>query len=187
VLDHKLLLEPARRLLKPRCARARHGPGLQRAPLLKHPAALAQPGPPTMGAGTKPRRVELDRHTLRRLRPRLPVVPARPLALELLLGLAQRGAPPRPRPKMLRQLIAARLAVELVLAPIRLRRPGQDLARDLLIAAIGSPRGVRGDLRPVDRDSPDPDQPALRQSERTDVNNSASAASWRTRNSAIVE
>src|ERR671924_474897 len=88
---------------------------------------------------------------------------------------------------MLRQLIAARLAVELVLAPVRLRRLGQDLARDLLIAAICSASGVRGDLRPVDRDNPDPDQPALRQSERTDVNNSASAASWRTRNSAIVE
>jgi hypothetical protein len=66
---------------------------------------------------------------------------------------------PRARAQPLGQLIAPRLAVELVLAAVHLRRLGQDLARDLLIAAIGSPRGVRGDLRPVDRHNPDPDQP----------------------------
>ena len=115
-----------------------------------------------MGAGDKPRRVELDLHSLGRLGRRLRrVVLPRTLALELFLCLAQRGAPPRARPQPLGQLIAARLAVELVLAAVRLRRLGQDLARDLLIAAVGSPGGVRGDLRPIDRDHPDPDQPRL--------------------------
>jgi hypothetical protein len=47
-----------------------------------------------MGAGNKPRRVELDSHTLGRLGLRLRVVLRRPLALELFPGLAQGGAPP---------------------------------------------------------------------------------------------
>jgi hypothetical protein len=114
-----------------------------------------------MGAGNKPRRVELDRHSLGRLDLRLRVVLRRPLALELFPCLAQRRAPASARAQPLRQFIAARLAIKLVLAAVRLRRLGQDLARDLLIAAVGRARGVRGDLRPVDRDNPDPDQPRL--------------------------
>jgi hypothetical protein len=114
-----------------------------------------------MGAGDKPRRVKLDRHSLGRLGLRLRVALGRPLALELFLGFAQRRAPPRARPQLLRQLIAASLAIKLVLATVRLSRLGQYLARDLPVAAIGGARRVRVDLRPVDRDKPDPDQPRL--------------------------
>jgi hypothetical protein len=81
----------------------------------------------------------------------------RTLAFELFLCLTQRRAPPLARPKPLGQLIAARLTVELVLAAVRLGGLGQDLARDLLIAAVGSAGGVRLDLRAIDRDHPDPD------------------------------
>ena len=75
--------------------------------------------------------------------------------------LAQRGAPPPARPQPLGQLIAARPTAELVLAAVRLGGLGQDLARDPLIAAVGGAGGVRGDLRAIDRDHPDPDQPRL--------------------------
>jgi hypothetical protein len=114
-----------------------------------------------MGAGNKPRRVELDLHSLGRLGLRLRVMLRSPLPLERCLGLAQRRAPPLARPQPLGQLIAARLPVEFVLPAVRLRRLGQNLASDLLIAAIGGARGVRLDRRAIDRDHADPDQPRL--------------------------
>jgi hypothetical protein len=113
-----------------------------------------------MGAGDEPLGIELD---LRAGSARVLGVRARRLALsltfELFLCLPQRGAPALARPKPLRQLIAARLAVELVLAAVDLRRLGQDLARDLLVAEVGRARGVRSDLRAVDRHHPDRHQP----------------------------
>jgi hypothetical protein len=112
-----------------------------------------------VGAGDKALGVELRRHAFGRLRPRLRGALSRTLALEFLPCLAQCGAPARARAQLLGQLIAARLAIQLILAAVRLRRLGQDLARDPLIAAIGGARGVRVDLRAVDRDHPDPHQP----------------------------
>src|SRR5687768_6094074 len=100
-----------------------------------------------MAAGHEPLRDELDLHA----GPRLVGVWPR-LALEFCLCLPQRGAAPRARPQLLRQLIATRLAIKLILAAIRLRRLGPDLARDLLVAAIGLARGVRRNLRAFDRD-----------------------------------
>ena len=55
------------------------------------------------------------------------------LARELLLGFPQRSTSPLTRPQMLRQLIAARLPVELVLGSVNFARLLQDLAGELLI------------------------------------------------------
>src|SRR5215207_1895418 len=108
-----------------------------------------------MAAGDEPLRVELDLHA-----GALPLVAvwlrcAARLALELRLCLPQRGAAPLARPQPLRQLIAARLPKELILAAVCLRRLLEDLAGDLPVAAIGLARGVRRDLRAIDRDHPD--------------------------------
>jgi hypothetical protein len=115
-----------------------------------------------MGAGNKPRRVELRRHTVGRPGRRLRRGRLRSPALELLPGLTQGRASPPARPQVFGQLVAARLAVELVLAAVRLRRLGQDLARDPLITAIGLARRVRRDLRPIDRHDADRHQPRPR-------------------------
>src|SRR5215216_1763882 len=88
-----------------------------------------------MAAGHEPLRVELDLHagTLRLVAVWLRF--AARLALELCLCLPQRGAPTLARPQLLRQLVAARLPIELVLAAVRPRCLGEDLARDLLVAS----------------------------------------------------
>jgi hypothetical protein len=113
-----------------------------------------------MAAGHEPLRVELDLHAGG---PGLACVWLRfaRLALEFCLCLPQRGAAPRARPQLLRQLIAARLPIELILAAVRLRRLGEDLASDLLAAAIGLARGVRRGLRAIDRDHPNRHQSRL--------------------------
>ena len=82
--------------------------------------------------------------------------------LEPLLGFAQPTTPALGGRELLRQLIAAPLAVALVFCAIDGIGLGQNLRRDLLIAARRIPRRVGMDLRPVDRDHPDLDQPGLR-------------------------
>jgi hypothetical protein len=88
---------------------------------------------------------------------------------------------------VLGQLIAARLAIELVLAAVDLRRLPQDLARGLLIAEIGLRAAFAATFVPSIATTPTDTSPARRQRPSTPVNSSASASSWRTRNSAIVE
>ena len=100
--------------------------------------------------------IELDRRALGLLASRaLGRLPCGAVALELALCLAQGLAPALRRAQVLGQLVTARLAVELVLAPVGLGGLGEDLARDLLVVAIGVKRRVRRDLRAVDRDHPD--------------------------------
>ena len=60
-----------------------------------------------------------------------------------------------------RQLIATSIAIALVLLAIDRVGLSEDLAGDLLIVTIGVTRGVRMDLRAVDRDHPDLRQPRL--------------------------
>jgi hypothetical protein len=69
---------------------------------------------------------------------------------------------PRGAGQLGRQLITARVAVELVLG--RVDRLGllDDLARDPLVVQRRVAAGVSRDLRAVDRDEPDPRQPGLR-------------------------
>jgi hypothetical protein len=101
--------------------------------------------------------------------------------------VTQHDAPPRAHRQPLPQLMAARISIELVLAAVRLRRPRQDLARDLLIAAVGLARGVRLTLRSIDCDDDDEQQPRQPQTPITPGESSASAASCRRRNCAVVE
>src|SRR5664280_3528935 len=58
------------------------------------------------------------------------------LARELLLGFAQRSSSPLTGLQMLRQLIAARLAVELVLGGVDVGSLLQDLPRELLVVEV---------------------------------------------------
>src|SRR5215211_8440414 len=138
-------------------------------------APLARAAPPARGApretrradpgcGDEPLRVELDLDAGALPRVAVWLRFAARLALELCLCRPQRGAAPRARPQLLRQLIAARLPIELILAAVCLRRLGEDRAGDLRVAAIGLARGARRDLRAIDRDHPDrqPAPPACR-------------------------
>ena len=61
-----------------------------------------------------------------------------------------------------RQLIAARLAIELVLSRVDGLGFFEDLARDLLVIEVLVATRVRVQLGPVDRDNPDLGQPASR-------------------------
>jgi hypothetical protein len=82
--------------------------------------------------------------------------------LEPALGLAQPPTPALGGRELRWQLIAAPLAVTLVLGAIDGVGLGQDLRRDLLVAARRVAGRVGVHLRPVDRDHPDPDLPGLR-------------------------
>jgi hypothetical protein len=86
----------------------------------------------------------------------------RALGLQALLGLAQPPAATLCGRELLRQLVAARLAIELVLG--RVDRLGllDDLPGQLLEVEILVARRVRLHLRAVDRDHPDLRQPAAR-------------------------
>jgi hypothetical protein len=86
----------------------------------------------------------------------------RALGLQAPLGLAQPPAATLCGRELLRQLVAARLAIELVLG--RVDRPGllDDLPGQLLEVEILVARRVRLHLRAVDRDHPDLRQPAAR-------------------------
>jgi hypothetical protein len=84
------------------------------------------------------------------------------LGLQRLLGRAQHPAPITAGAQPLRELVAARLAEQLVLGRVNRGRFLEDLARDLPVVARGVVGGRRGDLRPVDRDHTDLDQAAAR-------------------------
>src|SRR5215207_9366285 len=84
------------------------------------------------------------------------------LGLQRLFGLAQHLATIAARAQTLGELVAARLAEQLVLGRVDARRLLQDLLRDLLIAARRVMRRRRGDLRAVHRDDADLDQAAAR-------------------------
>src|SRR5436190_20447993 len=86
----------------------------------------------------------------------------RALGLERLLRLAQPRASIAARAQPLGQLVAARLAVELVLGRIDPSGLLEDLLRDLLIATRRTLARSRRDLRAVKRDDPDLHQPRLR-------------------------
>ena len=93
-----------------------------------------------------------------RNRPRL----LRALLFELALGLAQ----PRPAAlagaQLLGQLVAARVAVELVLGRVDRLGLFEDLARELLVVDVRVAARVARQLRPVDGDHPDARQTLLR-------------------------
>ena len=80
---------------------------------------------------------------------------------EPLAGLAKELPPPLARAQRLRQLIATRVAVELILGLINRLGLREDLPRDLPKVAIGTAAGVPRQPRPVDHDHPRPDQPRL--------------------------
>jgi hypothetical protein len=153
--------------------------GFQRATLLAHPRPTAV-WPNDELAG-----IELDAH-------RPPLIRRRPvsvvaLALEALLDLAQRLAPPFAGPQLLGQLVAALGPVELVLAAVDLGRLGENLARDLSKVTIRVARRVGRHLGPVDRHHPNRHEPDPREQPRTPEHTSPSGRSCRQRNSAIVE
>ena len=84
------------------------------------------------------------------------------LGLQRLLGFAQSPATITAGAQPLGQLVAARLAEQLVLGRVDARRLFEDLASDLLVAARRVMRGVRGHLRAVDGNDADLDQPRPR-------------------------
>jgi hypothetical protein len=81
--------------------------------------------------------------------------------VESALGLAQPAAPALGGLQLCRQLVAARLAEALVLLGVDRVGLGQDLSRDLLVVARRLHRRVSRQLRAVDRDHADTDQPRL--------------------------
>src|SRR5215210_7115305 len=84
------------------------------------------------------------------------------LGVQRLLGLAQDLAAVAAGAQPLGQLVAARVAEQLVLGRVDARGVLEDLPRDLLVTAGGVMRRRRGDLRAVDRDNADPNQAAAR-------------------------
>jgi hypothetical protein len=87
-------------------------------------------------------------------------VPGLKLALGALQALAARDRVGQLR----RELVAARVAEPLVLASVDIVGLGQnplDLLADLLVRPVRRQPSVRGELRAVQRDRPDPDHPRL--------------------------
>ena len=85
-------------------------------------------------------------------------------ALALLdppLGVGERGLAALRGAQLLGQLIAPRIAVELILTPVGLLGLAQDLPDHARVGAVLIHRRVRLDLRPVDHDHPDRHQPRL--------------------------
>jgi hypothetical protein len=82
--------------------------------------------------------------------------------LELALGLRKPAPATLAGAEPLGQLVAARLAVELVLDLVDAPCLGDDLARDPLVVEVRLAARVRGDLGPVDRHYAGPHQPSLR-------------------------
>jgi hypothetical protein len=103
-----------------------------------------------------------------------------------LLGIAQPPPPPVLGRQLGRQLIAARLAIELVLRRIGGLGLLEDLAGDLLVVHRRIAARVGENLGPIDRDHPTLASPASAQSSSTAPNRPASATSWRTPNRASV-
>jgi hypothetical protein len=74
------------------------------------------------------------------------------LLLERALGPAQPPATTLSARQLRRQLIAALLAVSLILQAIGLGSLLEDLARELLVVAVGVLRGIGVHLGPINRD-----------------------------------
>lgn len=72
------------------------------------------------------------------------------------------------RREVRRQLVTARFTKALVVSAIDGPRLLKDLARDLLVIAVGVAARVRRNLRSIDRHQPGADQPRLR-AERQDL------------------
>ena len=123
--------------------------------LIKLVARLTQPALTALHPGDDRLWIEHERHALCLGCLHLRVLAAFTLARELLFGFAQRSAPTLTRSQMLGQLIAARIAVELILGSVDLARLLQDLPGELLVIEVAVMRGVRVHLRPIDRDHPD--------------------------------
>ena len=83
------------------------------------------------------------------------------LFIELSLGLLERRATTLRSAQMLRQLIAARLTVELVLFTIDPLSVAEDLDRDPPVVDVRVARRVRHHLRAINRDHPHRHQPRL--------------------------
>src|ERR1019366_9920206 len=101
-------------------------------------ARLAQPPLTALRPGDDRLGIKHELHALRfRLRRLgLRCVSAGTPGRELLLGLAQRSTTTLTGSQMLRQLIATRIAVELVLCGVDLARLLQDLAGELLVVEV---------------------------------------------------
>ena len=137
-------------------------PRLLLALLIELPATLPQPPTPALLAVDRTLTIKIERND------RLPsvqhlasITSHLALGVKLALGLPQRHPPPLRRGQLLRQLIAARVTVQLILALVVLIHLRQQLARDPLIAAVRVHRRVRRDLRTVDRDHADLHQARL--------------------------
>ena len=95
------------------------------------------------------------------------------------LGLTQPPTPALRRPKLRRQLVAARFTEALVLLGVDRVGLGENLARDLLVIARRLHRGVGATFVPSTAITPTRTSPDSAQSARTSPNSSASAVSWR--------
>ena len=95
----------------------------------------------------------------------------------------------RPSPQLNRhdRRPVRRASTRLVLTAVGLLGFAQDVFDQPAIAAVLIHRRVRLDLRPIDRDHPTDTRPASRHKPRTSSNGPAISASWRRRNSAIVQ
>src|SRR5919108_277403 len=116
----------------------------------------------SVSAKTRPCPVALsprtDELTTRQIRGGAKLRPL-PAAARALPSLAEELAPALRRPQLLRQLIAAGLAVELVLSLVGRPGLGQNLARDLVELAVDLGAGVTRDPGAIDRHHPRLHQP----------------------------
>jgi hypothetical protein len=186
VLEDQLLLQAPARLKETIGPVVGDRASLALALGVQRTTAPAHPRPAAPRARDEPPRIEVDGDLIAGVLGRLGGLPA--LALQGLLGLARRPAPPLARAQVPGQLVAALAPARLVLAAVGLRRLGQDLAGDLAEVAVGVDRRVGRHPRAVDRHHPDRHKPRPRaHSPSTPQNTSPNARSWRQRNSAIVE
>jgi hypothetical protein len=188
-LDPQIFLHATLALKQALRARAWDRIGRQAAMLIELVARLAYPPLTPVHPGDDHLGIEHELHTLRfRVSHlHLRVFSSRTLARELRLGFAQRSRSSLTGPQMLRQLIATRLAIELILGSVDLAGLLQDLAGELLVVEVAVMRRAFAYIFvPSIAITPTFASPACRQSPSTSLNNSARAASWRTRNRAIV-
>src|SRR3954453_7681610 len=140
MLEGELFLQAPTRLKEPIAAVLRDRAGLALALGLQRPSALTHPRPAALRTSDELLRIEIDRNLILVVLARLSGLLV--LALQALLGLAQRLASALARAQMLRQLVAAVASVELILATVGRRRFLEDLAGDLTEVAVGVDRGV---------------------------------------------